>query len=309
MNKKTIIYHYTGNGDLVHCNNCGKNMLVPSGADKCPHCYFEGALAWLDEQNKETSVNKLDLNPKYALITKNDPEPTEYLSDETLREEFDMMPNVKHKHIPEPVRKPTDQCTLSELSFILLNLEYDKELNFSQTGNGSDYWGAKRLNLFEGDIIIFGYYGSYSYEIHLPESQARADLLQKLRYHLDREDKDIVYLFEKPELEENIVDEKTKYLIYAVRSRSISTGTLRAQDLLPIFLKVIRETGEYVQISMALPSYPFENENDTWWDNEGRYILQEVMDVLESYAPEGYYFGTRNGDDTDFGYWKITKNN
>jgi hypothetical protein len=280
-------------------------MLVPGGADKCPKCYCEGGLQWLDDERKEAAVSQLDLIPEYVLVTKNDPELTEYLSDAVLKEEFNMEPDPKHKYNPKPVRKPTDQCTLEDLSFILLNLEYNKEFNFSQNSNGSDYWGAKRLNLFNGDIIVFGYYGSCAYETHLPESQSRADLLRKLRYHLERNNNVLVYLFEKPQQEKNIVNEKTKYLIYAVPGHSISSGTLRPQDLLPKFLKVIRETGEYVQISIALPYYPFENDNDTWWDQEGQYVLQEVMAVLEKYAPDGYYFGTREGDGADFGYWEI----
>ncbi|MBF0648731.1 hypothetical protein IR083_07855 [Dysgonomonas sp. GY75] len=99
MNKKiTSVYHYISDGDLVHCNMCDTNMLVPTGADKCPHCYFEGALAWFDEGMKECSVSDLDRNPDFGLITKNDTEMTEYLSDEVLKNEFNMEPNPHHKY-------------------------------------------------------------------------------------------------------------------------------------------------------------------------------------------------------------------
>lgn len=99
MTKPTIIYHYTDSGDLVHCNMCNANMLVPRGADKCPKCYYEGALQWFDDGKKEATVSQLDLIPEYALVTKNNPEPTEYLSDEVLKEEFNMEPNPQHKYI------------------------------------------------------------------------------------------------------------------------------------------------------------------------------------------------------------------
>mgnify|MGYP000762518834 CR=1 FL=1 len=35
---------YTERGDLVTCSDCGKVMLLPYGADKCPACKKEGCL-------------------------------------------------------------------------------------------------------------------------------------------------------------------------------------------------------------------------------------------------------------------------
>ena len=96
--KKTTIYSYADTGDLVHCNNCDVNMLVPAGADKCPHCYYEGSLGWFDDNNKEATHSKLESNPDYTVISNNDPEMTEYLSDETLRDEFGMKSNSQHKY-------------------------------------------------------------------------------------------------------------------------------------------------------------------------------------------------------------------
>ena len=40
---------YTERGDLVTCSDCGKVMLLPYGADKCPACKKEGCLVWTDE--------------------------------------------------------------------------------------------------------------------------------------------------------------------------------------------------------------------------------------------------------------------
>lgn len=42
---------YGQNADLCECLYCDSGaMLVPSGADNCPCCGHEGALAWLDEE-------------------------------------------------------------------------------------------------------------------------------------------------------------------------------------------------------------------------------------------------------------------
>lgn len=39
---------YAISGDFVTCSDCGKVMLLPHGADKCPACKKEGCLAWTD---------------------------------------------------------------------------------------------------------------------------------------------------------------------------------------------------------------------------------------------------------------------
>lgn len=225
MNKRTtIIYHYTDSGDLVRCNQCGANMLVSSGVNKCPCCYFEGALQWLDEGNKETTVSKLDINPGYAPVAKNNPEPAEYLSGEILRDEFNMKPNPKHTYSMErlqnkPVRKKPDKaCTVQELAGILLDMEPETELNFSENKDGSGYWGAKKLILFEQEIIIFGCYGGPALQKYEPGKDVPADMVRHLCYHLDKQEGSTVYLSDaKPsknrkELQETIVSSFFYYM-------------------------------------------------------------------------------------------------
>jgi len=34
-------------------------------------------------------------------------------------------------------------------------------------------------------------------------------------------------------------------------------------------------------------------------------VLEEVREKLEESAPEGTYFGTLEGDGTDFGFWPL----
>ncbi len=56
----TIVYKNTPFGDHVHCNYCGKTMLVPCGTDICPECHADGCLSWVDEDEPEQNVTDLD---------------------------------------------------------------------------------------------------------------------------------------------------------------------------------------------------------------------------------------------------------
>lgn len=37
---------------------------------------------------------------------------------------------------------------------------------------------------------------------------------------------------------------------------------------------------------------------------EGSEIVNDLIDAINDYAPEGYYFGTLEGDASDFGWWQ-----
>lgn len=65
-------------------------------------------------------------------------------------------------------------------------------------------------------------------------------------------------------------NEKTQNIIHAELKSSVSHGTMRRQDLIPLLMEIIRKTPE----------------ND--------------------YVPEGYYFGAHSGGKSDYGFWKIT---
>jgi hypothetical protein len=103
------------------------------------------------------------------------------------------------------------------------------------------------------------------------------------------------------------IDEKTNTKIHANLDESVIRGTHRNCDLIPAFLDVIESTAEYTQMLLHFPSVitdPTAGEWDDRWDDLTDYCV-ELMDVLELYAPEGYYFGCTEGDSSDFGYWKI----
>lgn len=107
-------------------------------------------------------------------------------------------------------------------------------------------------------------------------------------------------------------DERTLNVIHADLDSTVINGTLRACDLVPAFLDVIRDTPEYQQIMMSNAEYlnvisdPTALDDDERWESEDMtyFLNEELFDVLDSYAPDGYYFGSNIGDGSDFGYWK-----
>lgn len=106
-------------------------------------------------------------------------------------------------------------------------------------------------------------------------------------------------------------DEATQRVIHADLDRTVIHGTLCICHLVPAFLEVIKETPEYEQILMSNNQYikkifdPTTEDTDECWESDDMvyFLNEELQDILDSYAPDGYYFGAHIGDGSDFGYW------
>lgn len=59
MTNNIVAVYVPATGDFVHCNSCGKIMLLPHGADKCPCCEEAGYLTW---HEGEDIKNLFELN-------------------------------------------------------------------------------------------------------------------------------------------------------------------------------------------------------------------------------------------------------
>lgn len=106
-------------------------------------------------------------------------------------------------------------------------------------------------------------------------------------------------------------DERTSNTIHANLNESVIHGTHRLCDLIPIFMEVIKDTPEYDQLVLANvpPSMDLDDEYNEWWDSDDAFWLYvKLYDLLEGLAPEGYYFGTYPGNESDFGFWKSEDN-
>ena len=99
---------------------------------------------------------------------------------------------------------------------------------------------------------------------------------------------------------------------------SISTGTLRPEDLIPAFTYTMGElthnpisnTSKYPNEAMA----KLWDEaihligTDQWWtldpeDSGVDDLLNDLTDALDELCPPFVYFGTLEGDGADFGFW------
>lgn len=95
-------------------------------------------------------------------------------------------------------------------------------------------------------------------------------------------------------------------------NQSVSRGTFRACDLVPVFLDLIRDTPEYMQImqtnnwNLKVMFDPTATDRDERWESEdmAEFLNEMLFDVLDGYSPEGCYFGAHPGDGSDFGYWE-----
>ena len=114
---------------------------------------------------------------------------------------------------------------------------------------------------------------------------------------------------------------------------SVSTGTLRPEDLIPAFVSeleqqkpchrkhraLIREVNTYLNLEEcgSCGAYHpegfagdcrenqkrFANDEDFFQSETASELLNELMDALNEYAPAYFYFGAHPGDGADFGFW------
>ena len=90
---------------------------------------------------------------------------------------------------------------------------------------------------------------------------------------------------------------------------TIIHGTLRLQDLLPVFTEFVLSEGHHDadigEIYVRVETATEEGDNAEYWDSETAQEDQnELFDVMDSLAPEGAYFGAHPFNGSDFGFWR-----
>lgn len=81
---------------------------------------------------------------------------------------------------------------------------------------------------------------------------------------------------------------------------SVSSGTMRTEDLIPEFAWHLRQLVEGDEHAGLL------KEAAEWGDDadtDGDDILSELFDALDEASPPYCYFGARPGDGSDYGWW------
>jgi len=90
--------------------------------------------------------------------------------------------------------------------------------------------------------------------------------------------------------------------------RSVSHATLREEDLIPSFERVLDVAGvEYerpASVDKLLLSQPLA---DSEWEEVAFYLNETLFDLLNGIAPEGTEFSAHPGDGSDYGFWEAEK--
>lgn len=102
--------------------------------------------------------------------------------------------------------------------------------------------------------------------------------------------------------------------IHGEAGKSLISGTMRPQDLIPVFMMVIRETPEFWELYNSIPhdAVLFSDgkfhidESNKWFQSEdcSMFLNDELWIVMNMYSPVGYYFGANIGDGSDYGFWE-----
>ena len=100
---------------------------------------------------------------------------------------------------------------------------------------------------------------------------------------------------------------------------SISSGTLRSEDLLPVFADELKRLDPENELlpelaeprAVAIYTAKFGDSDERikkayplFWDSDkATDLIRDVEDALQNIAPVHMYFGTAEGDGADFGWW------
>lgn len=85
---------------------------------------------------------------------------------------------------------------------------------------------------------------------------------------------------------------------------SISHGTMRPEDLIPDFayeLKRLDTKHQYSNLIREAKNVDWDNTD--YVNNDVPYLMENLFDALDNFAPPYCYFGAHQGDGSDYGFW------
>lgn len=86
---------------------------------------------------------------------------------------------------------------------------------------------------------------------------------------------------------------------------TVISGTLLTSDLLPAFMDELMYHDEERahQIAESYGDFDFDGPDYDDDTEAAQWIIDDLMDALNEYAPTYGYFGAHAGDASDFGFW------
>jgi hypothetical protein len=82
---------------------------------------------------------------------------------------------------------------------------------------------------------------------------------------------------------------------------TVSAGTMRPEDLIPIFMEILYNADESLVADLE---EHFDTSTEADYD-ERHELLDTLFDRLNDVAPEGTVFGAHDGDGACYGFWPI----
>lgn len=85
---------------------------------------------------------------------------------------------------------------------------------------------------------------------------------------------------------------------------SVSTGTMRPEDLIPSFVWEARNLRLTKDERKTVSCIARESEADGYFESEeSGFDLEELMSILDAHSLPYFYFGANEGDGADYGWW------
>lgn len=85
---------------------------------------------------------------------------------------------------------------------------------------------------------------------------------------------------------------------------SISSGTMRKEDLIPAFCEELRYSGHREKLLSLIENSINKVNAQAYYESEDSdYDLSSLFDMLQEHALPYMYFGSHVGDDADYGFW------
>ena len=95
----------------------------------------------------------------------------------------------------------------------------------------------------------------------------------------------------------------------------LSHATMRSQDLIPCFMEFLKvhANDRYLMVIKEynlIEDFFWPDDEHEFWDSEDSvYLLNETLFAhLNEIAPEGFSFGSHEGDGSSYGFWKYEDN-